>query len=630
MSITLVDLSKRYGAQLIVSRISAEIETGELFVLLGSSGSGKSTVLRMIAGLTVPDEGRIELEGRDVTFEPPQTRGIGFVFQNYSVFRHMSAAQNVQFGLRIRNVPAAERKRKTEELLELVGLAGLGDRLPGQMSGGQQQRIALARALAYNPTVLLLDEPFGALDVGIRSQLRASLKQIQRRLKVTTILVTHDQEEAFELADRIGVLEHGRLVEVGTPDNLYHRPSSEYAASFVGNGNVLVGRIEAGRIRLGKTVWPFPEHTERQEEGSPVRVLFRPETVVLAPRPNLEEEGALPLGTGRVTTSIFAGSSVRLRLEVSGLEGVRPLAPPRPYGQDKTIIEALMPSVPLPRELMEAHKVWVGVRSFHVLRREGLRFLAYWDETPEAARCAELTAWLAEVSKGHATLLACVEGVQRATALDRHLQSFIRGNLASSSRVEGKARPGSWEEEIILEAQQGEHDIVVLPHPSSSPLAAFDNVARALFEIVGIPILFAGEGPVEVRRMLICTAVGEPGKADVGLGGRLARHMQARVVILHLHPPNAPQESVDRARSHLQQAAASLEGLGLRCETKLQPHAVALDGITQEVVRGEHDMVVIGAPGPRDPRRLNWAELTGQIVQQVARSVLVVPLGGGG
>src|SRR5947208_8447139 len=215
MSIVLEQITKRYGNQWVVDNVALEVADKELFVLLGSSGSGKSTILRMIAGLAEPTSGRILLHGRDVTYLTPQKRGTGFVFQNYSIFRHMSVGENIEFGLKIRKVPREERTRKREQLLDLVGLTGLGNRYAHQISGGQQQRVALARGLAYEPNVLLLDEPFGALDVKIRTQLRRSLKEIQDRLAVTTILVTHDQEEAFELADRIGVLDRGRLLEIG-------------------------------------------------------------------------------------------------------------------------------------------------------------------------------------------------------------------------------------------------------------------------------------------------------------------------------------------------------------------------------------------------------------------------------
>ncbi|KPV49705.1 hypothetical protein SE17_31095, partial [Kouleothrix aurantiaca] len=224
MSIVLEQLSKRYERHPVVQNVSLELADGEFFVLLGPSDSGKSTILRMIAGLTEIDQGRVLLHNRDVTGLPPQARGVGFVFQNYALFRHMTVAENVEFGLTIRKVAKAERRRRRDELLELVGLGGLGARMPRQLSGGQQQRVALARALAYQPEVLLLDEPFGALDAQIRVELRRSLRRIQREIGPTTIFVTHDQEEAFELADRIGVMNAGRLLEVGPPEELYEHP----------------------------------------------------------------------------------------------------------------------------------------------------------------------------------------------------------------------------------------------------------------------------------------------------------------------------------------------------------------------------------------------------------------------
>ncbi|MFN8373192.1 MAG: ABC transporter ATP-binding protein [Anaerolineae bacterium] len=211
MAILLEHISKAYGTVPVVHDFSLEIQSGELFVLLGASGSGKSTILRLIAGLTEADSGKILLHGNDVTHLPPQKRGTGFVFQNYSLFRHMTVAQNIDFGLSIRRKDRQERRRRVQELLDLIGLSDFGSRLPSQLSGGQQQRVALARALAYEPNVLLLDEPFGALDVKIRTQLRQNLREIQRKLNVTTVLVTHDQDEAFELADRIGIIDRGQL-----------------------------------------------------------------------------------------------------------------------------------------------------------------------------------------------------------------------------------------------------------------------------------------------------------------------------------------------------------------------------------------------------------------------------------
>ena len=202
MSIVLEQLTKRYEGYPVVNRLSLEIAEGEFFVLIGPSGSGKSTVLRMIAGLNTVDSGRIWLQGREVTHLPPPQRGVGFVFQHYALFEHMSVADNVEFALKIRRVKAPERRRRRDELLELVGLAGLGRRMPDQLSGGQQQRVALARALAHQPEVLLLDEPFGALDAKIRVELRRALRKIQKELGISSIFVTHDQEEAFDFSSR--------------------------------------------------------------------------------------------------------------------------------------------------------------------------------------------------------------------------------------------------------------------------------------------------------------------------------------------------------------------------------------------------------------------------------------------
>src|SRR5688572_12774838 len=251
MSIIIEQLTKRYEGHPVVNNVSLEVADGEFFVLLGSSGSGKTTILTMIAGLTRVDQGRILLHGRDVTNLPTQERRVGFVFQNYALFQHMTVADNVEFGLRVRKRPASERRKRRDELLELVGLAGLGSRMPRQLSGGQQQRVALARALAHQPEVLLLDEPLGALDAKIRIELRRTLHAIQRELGITTILVTHDQEEAFELADRLGVMSFGRLLEVGQSQQLYQYPQTEFVATFLGTANLLVGNAKQNTVQIG-------------------------------------------------------------------------------------------------------------------------------------------------------------------------------------------------------------------------------------------------------------------------------------------------------------------------------------------------------------------------------------------
>jgi sulfate transport system ATP-binding protein len=243
--ISAASVTKRYGDFLALDDVSIEVEPGSLTALLGPSGSGKSTLLRVIAGLEVPDAGTVTLEGDDVTHVPPQRRGIGFVFQHYAAFKHLTVRENVAFGLRVRRRPKAEIVAKVDELLEIVGLAGYHERYPSQLSGGQRQRMALARALAVEPKVLLLDEPFGALDANVRAELRAWLKRLHDEVHVTTVLVTHDQEEAMELADRIVVLNHGRVEQAGAPRQLYDAPANEFVMGFLGP----VARLGDGLVR---------------------------------------------------------------------------------------------------------------------------------------------------------------------------------------------------------------------------------------------------------------------------------------------------------------------------------------------------------------------------------------------
>ncbi|NJM00028.1 MAG: sulfate ABC transporter ATP-binding protein [Synechococcaceae cyanobacterium RM1_1_27] len=239
MGITVEGVSKRFGEFQALRPTDLTIETGSLVALLGPSGSGKSTLLRLIAGLEVPDTGRILLTGRDATYATVQDRNIGFVFQHYALFKHMTVRQNVAFGLEIRKASRAEIRARVDELLELVQLSGFGDRYPSQLSGGQRQRIALARSLAVEPQVLLLDEPFGALDAKVRKELRAWLRRLHDEVHVTTVFVTHDQEEAMEVADEIVVMSQGQIEQVGSPAEIYDHPASPFVMSFIGQVNVL-------------------------------------------------------------------------------------------------------------------------------------------------------------------------------------------------------------------------------------------------------------------------------------------------------------------------------------------------------------------------------------------------------
>jgi sulfate transport system ATP-binding protein len=232
--ITLRDVTKHFGTFAALDGISLEVPDGSLTALLGPSGSGKSTLLRVVAGLEGPDSGTVEIDGQDATGVPPQRRGIGFVFQHYAAFKHMTVRDNVAFGLTVRKLPKAQVGEKVDELLGIVGLSGYQDRYPNQLSGGQRQRMALARALAVEPRVLLLDEPFGALDAKVRTELREWLRVLHERVPVTTILVTHDQEEAMSVADRIVVMNEGRIEQVGHPRELYDAPANQFVMGFLG------------------------------------------------------------------------------------------------------------------------------------------------------------------------------------------------------------------------------------------------------------------------------------------------------------------------------------------------------------------------------------------------------------
>jgi sulfate/thiosulfate transport system ATP-binding protein len=234
-------VEKRFGAFAALRDVSLEVPGGSLTALLGPSGSGKSTLLRVIAGLELPDNGTVVLNGTDVTRTPPQARGVGFVFQHYAAFRHMTVWDNVAFGLQVRRRPKPEIRERVAELLKLVQLEGYASRYPSQLSGGQRQRMALARALAVQPTVMLLDEPFGALDARVRKELREWLRRLHDDVHVTTVLVTHDQEEAMEVADRVVVMDHGEVQQVGSPRELYEHPSNAFVMSFVGPVNHLDG-----------------------------------------------------------------------------------------------------------------------------------------------------------------------------------------------------------------------------------------------------------------------------------------------------------------------------------------------------------------------------------------------------
>jgi sulfate transport system ATP-binding protein len=283
MSIEVRGVTKSFGAFVAVNDVSLTVPTGELVALLGPSGSGKTSLLRIIAGLERADRGQVLFEGEDATVRDVRHRGVGFVFQHYALFRHMSVFETVAFGLRVRprgrRPSEAQIQKKVNDLLKLVQLDWLSDRYPSQLSGGQRQRVALARALAVEPRVLLLDEPFGSLDAKVRLELRRWLRRLHDEIRVTSVFVTHDQEEALEVADRVVVMNQGRVEQVGSPQDVFDRPATPFVMGFLGHVNVFHGRVEAGRAHLGPLSVEYPEHAE--ETARPAQGFARPHELEL-------------------------------------------------------------------------------------------------------------------------------------------------------------------------------------------------------------------------------------------------------------------------------------------------------------------------------------------------------------
>jgi sulfate/thiosulfate transport system ATP-binding protein len=311
--ITAIDITKRFGEFEALHGVSLEIPSGSLTALLGPSGSGKSTLLRVIAGLEVPDSGSVVIDGRDATALAPQQRGIGFVFQHYAAFKHMTVRENVAFGLRVRKRPRAEIAARVGELLGIVGLAGYADRYPSQLSGGQRQRMALARALAVEPGVLLLDEPFGALDAKVRAELRAWLRRLHDEVHVTTVLVTHDQEEAMDVADRIAVLNDGAIEQAGAPRELYERPATPFVMGFLGP----VTRLGADLVR------PHDVAISLHADGGALQA-----QVVRVAHLGFEVRVELALDDGDdVSVQLSRGEAEELELAAGDIVYVRALAP---------------------------------------------------------------------------------------------------------------------------------------------------------------------------------------------------------------------------------------------------------------------------------------------------------------
>jgi len=368
-------ISKRFKKTVVLEDVSFDVAEGESLVLLGPSGSGKTTVLRIIAGLEQPYTGRVILHGQDVTDLPARERGVGVIFQSYALFPRMTVEKNIAFGLKIRRRPRKERKETVNRLIKLVQLEAHRKKYPWQLSGGQQQRVAIARTLAYKPRVLLFDEPFGALDAQTRVKLRREIRVLLRQVKVPAVFITHDQEEALELGDRIAVLNNGHLEQIGTPDEVYNHPATEFVATFLGAANLLLGVVVPGAVEVGAVRLPATEETKKFRVGQSVKLVFRPEDVCLSPDAKLPE-GCRRLANGVIEEVNFVGAYERLNIRLD-------LAPPRQTESTAALDDVtmnppdrmtgvpIMVTLPKPEATAIRYKagdrVAVGLTSFSVL-----------------------------------------------------------------------------------------------------------------------------------------------------------------------------------------------------------------------------------------------------------------------
>ena len=568
MSIVLDQVTKRYQAIPVVNDVSLKVEQGEFLVLLGPSGSGKSTLLRAIAGLTEVDHGRVFLHGKDVTHVSAREREVGFVFQHYALFRHMTVGDNIEFALRVRKVKGAERRARRRELLRLVALEGMDDRLPTQLSGGQQQRIAVARALAHRPQVLLMDEPFGALDAKIREELRRTIRQIQRELGMTTILVTHDQEEAFALADRIGVMHQGRLLECGRPDDLYTRPQTRFVSTFLGAANLLLGYRSAATVRFNSQV-ATGEAVPRE-----VVAVLRPEEVELS-----ADEAKVRsnfVGFGEIEEVLFGGAVERLRVRMAG-DGPVPVAPGRQGSPEAGSLLEVSRTLPEQRDFPVAigRRVAVGARRVHVLPTPISSFTAVAETESEAQALCDSPLLSTLGTRMHTRVAMRVGRGDRAPP-----------GMPAVATGTGSAAAAEWQ------LRHGAAQLLCVPPTSMLP-----------------------------THVLIHTLDTGARRATVPVAASLLRHVAAESVYLGIHPAaSIEKERAEYMRELLDARSAALAEHGLDMRTELRFGSTA-DELGRELVAHPNTMLVLGTT---DPGHIDWAWLGSLLEGQPERPVLIV------
>jgi sulfate transport system ATP-binding protein len=564
MSITLDQVTKRYQGAPVVNDVSIDIGDGEFFVLLGPSGSGKSTLLRAIAGLTGVDHGRVALHGRDVTHVSARDRGVGLVFQNYALFRHMTVAENIEFALRVRRVKAAARKARREELLRLVALEGMDQRLPAQLSGGQQQRVAVARALAHKPEVLLLDEPFGALDAKIREELRRTIRQVQRELGITTVLVTHDQEEAFALADRIGVMNLGRLLEMGKPDDLYARPATRFVATFLGAANLLLARQTSRGVQFGEaSVITRSSETPMNGRDQEVVAVLRPEEVQLAP--NKTSLGQSYMTDGKVEEIVFSVSLERMRVRIAnGATAAQIVRAENGNGHGNHSDGAYLEVTRTQHEqrgfpLVPGQEVAIGVRRLHVLPTPLSSFTV----------CATTDALAQELSR-HPLLVELASRMKTrvATRVDSTLGNSDEpcgGTMAAFAGAAVIAPQPDTVKHVEWLLTQGAEEVLVLPPHAPPP-------HRVLIHWVD-----------EIAR-----------RATLAVSASFLRHVSAEAIYVGIMPSTAPDAQRPQGMRALLDARSEAQAVhGLEMRTELRFGDVAAE-LTRQLAETPEQMLILG------------------------------------
>ena len=559
MSITLDQVTKHYGGVPVVNDVSLDIGDGEFFVLLGPSGSGKSTLLRAIAGLSGVDHGRIALHGRDVTHVAARKRGVGLVFQHYALFRHMTVAENIEFALRVRHMRARARRKRRQELLQLVSLEGLDDRLPAQLSGGQQQRVAVARALAHEPEVLLLDEPFGALDAKIREELRRTIRQVQRELGITTVLVTHDQEEAFAMADRIGIMNLGRLLEVGAPHELYSRPATRFVATFLGAANLILARRTPDGIQVGATTVAAAEPAGNSPEHEVVAVV-RPEEVEVAPSRDALTSGYL--ASGVVDEVVFTGALESLRVRVAdGANGEVPLLAFTDGDSSAALQVTRTQHEQRGFEVRAGQQVAVGVRRLHVLPTPLSSFTAC-ASTAALAETLSRQPLLAELAARMKTRIGLrVEPRLGVADAPSEADGTFVGTTVMASQSECALRA-----EWLL--RRGAKDLLVLPPQAVAP-------QRVLIHWMG-----------EAAR-----------SATLGMSASVLRHVPAEALYLGILPGHGDSERhADGMRALLDARSEAQAAHGLEMRTELRFGDVAQE-LGRDLAEGPAQMLIVGVTG---------------------------------